>query len=198
MPRSRRPGLRWRPISWSRSISARLACRRLMPRATRSSMSPETRCSARSVRPDRSSTGWSAPGAGGPRSTTILLPLTMPRRSRTSSNTCWPPRWPRRTLRSGSIPVSTGPTASPARVRVTTTSTHTPECSLFRPTPTHGQPRTPASSNRSMTIWWAMAVSSTCSLARHASSSTAPAPVPTSPGCAPGANRSLVEARRPA
>ncbi len=46
--------------------------------------------------------------------------------SSTSSSTCWRCRWRRRTRRNGSTPACTGPTASTARARATTTSTSRP------------------------------------------------------------------------
>ena len=46
--------------------------------------------------------------------------------SSTSTATCWPCRWRRRTPRSGSTPACTGPTASTAPARATSTSTTRP------------------------------------------------------------------------
>ena len=57
-----------------------------------------------------------------------LFRLAMPTRrpSSTSCATCWRCRWSRRTRRNGSTPACTGPTASTARARATTTSTSRP------------------------------------------------------------------------
>ena len=49
-----------------------------------------------------------------------------PRRSSTSTATCSPRRCARRTRRNGSTPACTGPTASTARARATSTSTSRP------------------------------------------------------------------------
>ena len=72
--------------------------------------------------PSRSSTASPAAGPIGAGRAAI----SPPRRTRTPSTTscasCSPPRWWRRTRRNGSTPACTGPTASTARARATSTS----------------------------------------------------------------------------
>ena len=87
----------------------------------------------------------------------------------------------RRTRRNGSTPACTGPTASTAPARATSTSTtETGELDAVRRRPTSIRSRTPASSSRSRTISSTRAASWTCGCARRACSSTARAPAPTS------------------
>ena len=91
-------------------------------------------------------------------------------------------RWARRTRRSGSTPACTGPTASTARGRGTTTSTSpVGRADQVDLAPTSTRSRTPASSSRSPTTSSTTAGSWTSGPARRGSSSTAPAPAPTSP-----------------
>ena len=68
----------------------------------------------RTARPTRarSSTASPAPGPTGAGSTATSTPARTPPPSTTSSATCWRPRWPPPTRRSGSTPACTGPTAS--------------------------------------------------------------------------------------
>ena len=63
--------------------------------------------------------------------------------------------------------------------------------------PTSTRSRTPASSSRSTTTSSTRAASWTCGCARRACSSTAPAPAPTSRGCAPRTSGSPAAASRP-
>ena len=130
--------------------------------------------------PRRCSTGWPAPGPIGAGRAAISPARTMPAPSSTSCATCWPRRWRRPTRRNGSTPACTGPTASTARRRATSTSTRPPARCRPRPRPTSGRSRTPASSRASRTIWSTRAASWICGCARRACSSTARAPAPTS------------------
>ena len=72
-------------------------------------------------RPNRCSTGWSAPGPTGDGGAATSAPKRTPAPTRRCA-TCWRARWARRTRRSGSTPGCTGPTASMGRGRGTTTS----------------------------------------------------------------------------
>ena len=84
--------------------------------------------SASSARPTpaRCSTGSPAPGPTGAGRAATSPARTTRAPSSTSTATCWPCRSARPTARSGSTPACTGPTASTAPARATTTSTTSP------------------------------------------------------------------------
>ena len=84
---------------------------------------PRRSASSASVRPSRCSSGSPAPGPTGAGRAAISIRRATRARSSTSSSTCSRRRWRRRTRRNGSTPACTGPTASTARARATTTST---------------------------------------------------------------------------
>ena len=92
----------------------------------RSASCPRPSATAARPAPRRCSTGWQEPGPIGAGRAATSLPRTTPARSSTSCATCWRRRWPRRTRRNGSTPACTGPTASTARRRATSTSTRRP------------------------------------------------------------------------
>ena len=71
----------------------------------------------------RCSAAWPAAGRTGAGRAATSRSRRTPGRSTTKSATCWRRRWRPRTARSGSTPGCTGPTASRARRRGTTTST---------------------------------------------------------------------------
>ena len=87
---------------------------------------PRRSASSASVRPSRCSSGSPAPGPTGAGRAGISIRRATRAPSSTSSSTCSPRRWRRRTRRNGSTPACTGPTASTARARATTTSTSRP------------------------------------------------------------------------
>jgi hypothetical protein len=70
----------------------------------------------------RCSTAWPAAGPTGAGRAATSTARTTPAPSSTRCATCSPRRWARRTRRSGSTPACTGPTASTAPARATTTS----------------------------------------------------------------------------
>ena len=127
----------------------------------------------------------------------LLLPRKPTRKpSSTSTATCWRCRWRRRIRRNGSTPACTGPTASTARARATSTSISRPASSCNRPPLTSIRSRTPASSSRSPTTSSTRAASWICGCARRGCSNTAPAPARISPSCAAPARSSPAAASR--
>ncbi len=121
---SKRPraGPRSRSMSSSRSTSARPECRRSTRTATRrSSESGEPGHRTRARRPPGLRPTRRLLDPLGQRARLLRHATRTPRPSTTSCATCSPPRWRRPTRRSGSTPVCTGPTASPARPRATGT-----------------------------------------------------------------------------
>ena len=126
-----RPGVRSRPISSRRSISARPAfrapSRASKSRAFRSGCGapnpPTARPSARKPTPARCSTGWPAPGRTGAISTATSRPKTTRASITTRCARCWRARSAPPTPRSGSTPGCIGRTASRARRKATASST---------------------------------------------------------------------------
>ena len=87
---------------------------------------PDSQHGGREPTPARSSAAWPAAGPTGAGRAATSRPRPTPAPSSTRPATCWPPRWPRRTARSGSTPACTGPTASKARRRAIISSIRTP------------------------------------------------------------------------
>ena len=101
-------------------------CRRVADRGRpRRAARGRAAMAARPVR-RRCSIGWQEPGPIGAGRAATSPPRTTRAPSTTSCATCWRRRWPRRTRRNGSTPACTGPTASTARRRATSTSTRRP------------------------------------------------------------------------
>ena len=121
----------------------------------------------------------------------------MPRPSRTSFATCSPTRWPLPTHHNGSTPDSTGPTGSPAHPKDCGTSMTRPRNSYPPLTPTADPLLMPATYSASAMTWSTRVESWTCGCGRLASSSSAPAPDPTSPPSEGRTNCSLVVASPP-
>ena len=128
-------------------------CGAASPTRTRSPTADGRALRRRDRRRGRCSTAWPAAGRTGAGSTAT----SPPRRTRTPSTTSWPYMLPHQMAapelaRSGSTPACTGPTASPARRRATTTSIpSTGRGRALAPTPTRTRSRTPASSSPSPT-----------------------------------------------
>ena len=98
------------------------SCGARSPTRTRSPRCPRRSASSASIPPSRCSIVSPAPGPIGAGRAAISTPKPTRRPSSTSCATCWRCRCARRTRRSGSTPACTGPTASTARARATTTS----------------------------------------------------------------------------
>ena len=135
----RPPGPRWPATSWRRSISAKPACpppsRRWKTPACPSgcgatwpmkrrwrSLSRRPATAARPA-PGRFSTGWPAPGPIGAGRAATSTRKPMPGPISMKCVTCWRPRSAPPIHPNGSTPGCTGPTASTAPPRATTTST---------------------------------------------------------------------------
>ena len=135
-------GARWRPTFSPRNISARPACRPAssasrrrksrpgcgarVPTSARLPSGPSKTATSARPTPARCSTASPAHGPTGAGRAAISPARTMRAPSSTSTATCWPCSSARRTARNGSTPACTGPTASTARARATTTSITSP------------------------------------------------------------------------
>ncbi len=96
------------------------------PTSAASPSCPSRIASSARPTPARCSTASPAPGPTGAGRAAISPARTTRAPSSTSTATCWRCSSARRTPRSGSTPACTGPTASTARARATTTSTTRP------------------------------------------------------------------------
>ena len=124
--RSRRAGLAVAP-----------ACRT----RPRSPPCPRPSATGRRAAPSRCSTASPAPGPIGAGRAATSTARTTPAPITTRCASCWASRWPRRTRRNGSTPACTGPMASTARRRATTTSiTSTGELTASASAYEHPQP----------------------------------------------------------
>ena len=170
----RKAGVPARLKRGARGGRARLA---LPPRRRRGALARPAGGRALGRRDQRASRCSTASPAAGPTGAGRAATST-PRRTRAPSTTrcatCWRARWRRPTRRSGSTPACTGPTASTARRRATTTSTPTPASST-RSTSAYERPQPHACfiQSRRATTSSTRAASWTSGSARRASSSTA-------------------------
>ena len=184
-------GPRWPLMFWLRSTSEKRVCRSSTTRVTPCSTRRATRYSVEKTTADRSLVGWLDAGLTGDTKMVTSIPPKMHARSTMRSVTCLPHRCAHPTHHNGSTPVCTGPTVSMGLRRGTSSSIQLPVRSPAPIAPISALNHTPVSSRASRTTWSARVESWISGREKHASSSTDPAPDPTSPHCAERENRSL-------